>query len=82
MILWFFATAARKISTDATAHPGECQAQVVPQKEFSSAALFFDDAAGDPIARVAGRVAHQVVGLLVNYQRGAAFVEERIRAIS
>jgi hypothetical protein len=41
MILWFFASAARKISTHATADPGEGQAQVVPRKEFFKRGAIF-----------------------------------------
>jgi hypothetical protein len=40
--------------------------------------LFRDGAAGDTIARIARRVRLHIIGLRVNYQRGAAIAEHRM----
>jgi hypothetical protein len=44
--------------------------------------LLLNDAAGDAIARVSGRVTHQVIGFRVNDERRAAVMEKRIGAVA
>src|SRR4029077_6702911 len=44
--------------------------------------LFLDDAAGDPSARISGWVGFVIVRGCMNHDRGAAVVEERIRAVA
>jgi len=45
-------------------------------------ALFHDYAAGNTVARIARRIAHQIVGLGVDHECGAAACKHRIRAIA
>ena len=48
----------------------------------TEAFLLFDGAAGDAIARIAGRIGHQVVGFSMDHNSGAAFMEERVGAFA
>jgi hypothetical protein len=63
-----------------------CKTSVVNENEANSSyvneRLLCDDATGDAVARVAGRVGFEVVGLGVNHERGASGGEDRVIAVA
>ena len=64
-------------SSDRSAPRRACQGMGTPFSLFHSL-LFRDRAAGDPVSGIARRVRLQIIGLRVNYQRGAAIAEHRM----
>lgn len=60
----------------------DCDLVTLPKKRGGYPQLFRDNAAGDTIAGISGRIALQIVGLRMNHQRGATAGEHGICAFT